>query len=276
MNSSHSPSVQKGNLLKMKTRWETPVSYTLPLGEFQIPLNPLIGKEVTLHFNGTINDIYDQQPIKKSYGQGFSYKNFMTLARCDSCIIKPELCHYHQGSCREPQWGEAHCFEPHYIYLANTSGLKVGITRQTQIPTRWIDQGASCALPILKVPDRLTSGLVEVELKKQMNDKTNWRKMLQGQGEEIDLYEERENIFETFGDVLDDLKAQDLDEDTVKISYPMEGPAPSLRSLDFHKTPTVSGTLLGIKGQYLIFDNGVLNIRKYQGYFIEFRAGEIK
>ncbi len=259
----------QGNISKMQTKLESPVAYGLPLGEHLIPLNPLIGQKISLKYKGQINDIYDGQPIKKSYGQGFSYKNFITLARCDSCIVKPELCHFEQGTCREPEWGETHCFQPHYVYLANTSGLKVGITRETQIPTRWIDQGASFALPILKVSDRKTSGLIEVEVSKEIDDKTNWRKMLQGKIDDVDLYQERENIFETLSDLLDDLEAEDLDEEVVVITYPIESLPEKIKSLGFDKNSLIEGTLIGIKGQYLILDTGVLNIRKHQGYHIE-------
>jgi hypothetical protein len=37
-------------------------------------------------------------------------------------------------------------------------------------------------------------------------------------------------------------------------------------SLNFDKTPVISGVLEGIKGQYLLLDVGVLNIRKFSSY----------
>src|SRR5690606_22023386 len=133
------------------------------------------------------NCIDTGRKIKKSYGQGFSFESFMTLAQCDTCIVRPELCHFQKGTCREPDWGEKNCIQPHIVYLANSSGLKVGITRKSQVPTRWIDQGASAAIALFEVKERKLSGLVEIELAKKLNDKTNWREMLKGDGGDVDL-----------------------------------------------------------------------------------------
>ena len=138
------------------------IEYQLPVGENSLALNALIGKHVNITFDGAINCSHCGRKTKKSYSQGFCYPCMQKLAQCDMCIMKPETCHLDKGTCREPQWGEENCMIPHYVYLANTSGLKVGITRHTQIPTRWIDQGATQALPIFKVNTRLQSGLVEI------------------------------------------------------------------------------------------------------------------
>ena len=270
-----------GTIRKMKgdlQSGEDPVQYHLPLRnieepdnldkEILAPMNDFLGKEITLDYQESIYDIYDGKSIKKSYGQGFSYKNFISLARCDSCIVKPELCHYHKGTCREPKWGEEHCFIPHVIYLSITSGVKIGITRETQVPTRWIDQGAVYALPILKVADRKTSGMVEVELAKTMADKTNWRNMLKGEYEFVDLELIRDQIFEEYGDLLDDADADDIEEDILEIKYPILEVPKKFSSLSFDKKQKIEGTLLGIKGQYLILDTGVINMRKHQGYHI--------
>tara|TARA_Y100000780_G_C13696027_1_gene422603 strand:- start:38825 stop:39658 length:834 start_codon:yes stop_codon:yes gene_type:complete len=270
-----------GTIRKMKgdlQSGEDPVQYHLPLRnieepdnldkEILVPMNDFLGKEITLDYQESIYDIYDGKSIKKSYGQGFSYKNFISLARCDSCIVKPELCHYHKGTCREPKWGEEHCFIPHVIYLSITSGVKIGITRETQVPTRWIDQGAVYALPILKVADRKTSGMVEVELAKTMADKTNWRNMLKGEYEFVDLELIRDQIFEEYGDLLDDADADDIEEDILEIKYPILEVPKKFSSLSFDKKQKIEGTLLGIKGQYLILDTGVINMRKHQGYHI--------
>ncbi|MBC97793.1 MAG: hypothetical protein CME63_08585 [Halobacteriovoraceae bacterium] len=270
-----------GTIRKMKgdlQSGEDPVQYHLPLRnieepdnldkEILVPMNDFLGKEITLDYQESIYDIYDGKSIKKSYGQGFSYKNFISLARCDSCIVKPELCHYHKGTCREPKWGEEHCFIPHVIYLSITSGVKIGITRETQVPTRWIDQGAVYALPILKVADRKTSGMVEVELAKTMADKTNWRNMLKCEYEFVDLELIRDQIFEEYGDLLDDADADDIEEDILEIKYPILEVPKKFSSLSFDKKQKIEGTLLGIKGQYLILDTGVINMRKHQGYHI--------
>lgn len=263
----------EGNIIKMKTELKDVVHYWLPFNNELIFMNDLIGKKLTLSFDGLINDIHDGSVIKKSYGQGFSYKNFIKLAQCDTCILKPELCHYHKGTCREPKWGEEHCMIDHYIYLANTSGVKIGITRHTQVPYRWIDQGARYALPILKVPTRRISGLIEVEVAKEFNDKTNWRSMLKGEiDEQVDLHLVKEQIFDSLDYLLDDFEAEEVEEDILEINYPLEVSPPKLTSLSFDKKPKIEGTLLGIKGQYLVFDTGVLNIRKHNGYYIKLEA----
>ena len=269
-----------GTIRKMRSQLgdgDNPVTYHLPLidkedesKESLVPVNDYLGKKIVMEFQEGIFDIYDGKPIKKSYGQGFSYKNFISLARCDSCIVKPELCHYQKGTCREPKWGEEHCFIPHVIYLSITSGVKVGITRETQVPTRWVDQGAVYALPILKVADRKTSGMVEIELAKTMADKTNWRNMLKGQYEFVDLQMMRDQIFDEHGDLLDDADADDLDEEVLEIKYPILEVPEKFSSLSFDKKDKIEGTLLGIKGQYLILDTGVINMRKHQGYHIQF------
>lgn len=259
----------EGNILKMKTDLKEVVQYHLPIGDELLHMNPLIGKKISLRFDGIINCIATGEEIKKSFGQGYSFKSFRTLAQCDMCLVRPETCHYADGTCREPGWGEKHCMIPHYIYLSVASGLKVGITRETNLPYRWMDQGATMALPILKVKDRLTSGLIEVELSKSYADKTNWRKMLKGDVEAVDLHRVQEEIYEDFGNLIDDYEAEDLDENILEINYPIESVPEKITSLSFDKMPLIEGVLTGIKGQYLILDTGVLNIRKHNGYSIK-------
>lgn len=263
--------MSRGNIMKMKSKLADIVQYHLPIGDELVDMNALVGQKIKLSFDGTINCIATGEKIKKSYNQGYSYKSFITLPECDICIVKPELCHYAKGTCRDSKWGEDHCMQPHIVYLALSSNVKVGITRQKQVPTRWIDQGATQALPILRVKDRKTAGLIEVEIAKEFSDRTDWRKMLKGELDEgdFDLPYLRDQIYDQFGDVIDDLEAEDLDEDVVSINYPVSKVPKKISSLGFDKTPEIEGELLGIKGQYLIFEKGVLNIRKHQGYLIE-------
>ncbi|MGD8525181.1 MAG: DUF2797 domain-containing protein, partial [Thioalkalispiraceae bacterium] len=154
-----------GNINKMLTSLESPVEYQLPIGEQRVSMNKLLGSSISLRYEGEINCIACGRKTSKSFNQGYCYPCFKSLARCDTCIIKPELCHYFKGTCREPEWGEQHCMQDHFVYLANSSGIKVGITRGSQVPTRWMDQGASQALPIFRVKNRLISGQLEVILK---------------------------------------------------------------------------------------------------------------
>jgi len=264
----------EGNLRKLQVTLANPVEYSLPIGDSRVPMNALIGQQLTLQYSGEINCVNCGRKTSKSFSQGYCYPCMQTLAECDSCLIKPELCHYHEGTCREPSWGEEHCFQDHYVYLANTSGLKVGITRQTNVPTRWLDQGASQALPIYKVRDRLISGLVEVILKQHVADKTAWQRMLKGVPENIDLAHERDRLHQECQQEINDVLTNHGDDavqflasdQVIDIHYPVTVYPEKVKALNLDKTAEVSGNLLGIKGQYLIFDNGVLNIRKYSGY----------
>lgn len=251
------------------------VSYQLPIGEQLVELNTLIGQRLTLIYHQHISCNHCGKKTKKSFSQGYCYPCMQKLAQCDMCIMKPETCHFEQGTCREPEWGENNCFVPHYVYLANTSGLKVGITRHTQIPTRWIDQGATQALPIFKVSTRLQSGLVETALAEFIADKTNWRTMLKGNADNIDLKERAEELIPQISQRLEDIRlrfgesaVEQLDEDIVELNFPVEEFPTKVSSFNFDKHPEVSGILQGIKGQYLIFDTGVINIRKFTSYHI--------
>jgi len=271
---------KSGNIQKLTTSLEVTVQYHLPIGDDRIALNPLIGNPITLSFLGEINCIACGRKTSKSFSQGFCYPCFQSLAQCDSCIVKPEQCHYFEGTCREPQWGESHCLKDHYVYLANSSGIKVGITRGTQIPTRWMDQGATQALPIYRVKNRLISGLVEVALKQHVADKTHWQRMLKGNPEPVDLAAKRDELFDTcvteMTTILDRYAEDALtpltNEDEISITYPVLEYPDKVKSLNFDKTPQITGTLRGIKGQYLILDSGVLNIRKFSGYKVRFKA----
>jgi len=272
--------IQQGNIQKLITALEDPVQYQLPIGDALLPMNDLIGKEIVLTYNGDIHCIACGRKTKKSFSQGYCYPCFSSLAQCDSCIIKPEQCHYFEGTCREPQWGESHCLREHYVYLANSSGIKVGITRGTQIPTRWMDQGATQALPIFRVKNRLLSGLVEVAMKNHVADKTHWQRMLKGEPPPLDLAAKRDELFaaceqelaaitETHGaDAITRLE----NETPVNIHYPVTQYPEKVKSFNFDKTPEVRGVLKGIKGQYLILDSGVLNMRKFGGYHLQIHA----
>lgn len=253
------------------------VHYALPMsGELQ-QLNPFIGKHIQLEFTGNIACIACGRDIKKTYSQGYCFVCMRSLAQCDMCMMKPEQCHYHLGTCREPKWGEKHCFNDHHVYLSNASSVKVGITRN--IPGRWIDQGATQALPIIKVKDRRTSGLVEVAIKAHVADKTNWRKMLSGPADPVDMPAKRDELLALAAGRLDDIRAEYgedaievLDEKVIDIEFPVLQYPVKVSSLNFDKNPVVAGQLLGIKGQYLIFDCGVINMRKFAGYEVRFSS----
>ncbi|OHC11908.1 MAG: hypothetical protein A2002_07940 [Pseudomonadales bacterium GWC1_66_9] len=264
----------RGALDKMAARLDAPVQYALRLGEARVPVNPLIGQPLRLEYLGAIHCSHCGRRTAKSFGQGYCYPCFRRLPQCDSCIVSPEKCHHALGTCRDPAWGERFCMTEHVVYLANSSGVKVGITRASQVPTRWLDQGARQALPILRIATRQQSGLVEDLLRSQVADRTNWRALLKGEAAPVDLPAVREQLFDSCREGLEALQArfglqaiQPLnDAEPVEIRYPVESYPGKIVSLDLDKTPVVEGILQGIKGQYLIFDIGVINIRKYTAY----------
>jgi hypothetical protein len=258
-----------GSIAKMHTLISMGVAqYQLPIGEKLLNMNDLVGERISLNFDGQINCANCGNKVSKSYSQGYCFPCCQKLARCDMCIMKPEQCHHHLGTCREPEWGINNCFEPHIIYLANSSGIKVGITRKSNIPSRWIDQGAVMALPILEVDTRLKSGKIEVALKSHVNDKTNWRQMLKNDVENVDLAFERNDLIAKIPAIIEEAGANTLDESSLEIKYPVLEYPRKINSLSFDKLPNISGVLLGIKAQYLILDCGVLNIRKFSSYNI--------
>jgi hypothetical protein len=169
----------------------------------------------------------------------------------------------------------------HIVYLSHTSGLKVGITRGTQVPTRWIDQGATQALPLFRVDSRLHSGLLEVALAREIGDRTQWQAMLKGDGEPRDLQEAAAALLDRCADDVAALqqehglqalsRLEDAEETTIR--YPVLEYPVKVKSFNLDKTPRVGGTLLGIKGQYLVFDGGVINMRKYGGYQVTLETG---
>lgn len=268
----------EGSIRKLLGALNEPVSYSLPLGDQQVPLNSLLERTLRLEALGVINCVHCNRRTKKSYSQGYCYPCFAKLAQCDLCIVSPERCHYELGTCREPAWGEQFCMTDHIVYLANSSGLKVGITRVSQIPTRWIDQGASQALPILRVATRQQSGLVEALLREHVSDKTNWRAMLRGEPELLDMKAERDRLLGLAQQGIEQLQArfglqaiQPLPEASVQeISYPVLQYSAKPQSANLDKEPVLEGTLLGIKGQYLLLDTAVINIRKYTAYNMAF------
>ncbi len=254
-----------------------PAGYFLRLSDTELALQPFLGGNFLLRFTGRIHCIACGRKTNKSFAQGYCFPCFKSLPECDLCIVRPEQCHYEMGSCRDSSWGEQHCLRPHVVYLANSSALKVGITRGGQVPTRWLDQGATQALPILYAQSRKISGLAEVAFKKHVADRTNWRAMLRGPAAPIDLPRERDRLLSVAKHDLcelggkygpDALKSTQTDDD-YRFEYPvLEYPA-KIRSLNFDKQPEIGGRLLGIKGQYLIFDSGVVNIRKFAGYEVQ-------
>ena len=270
----------QGNIRKMQVSVDpnNVAQYALPVGDKHIQMNALIGQTLQVSYQGEIHCVHCQTKTKKSFNQGYCYRCLMKLAQCDTCIIKPELCHYEQGTCREPEWGEANCLSDHFVYLANTGTVKVGITRHVSdgVSSRWLDQGATQAIAVMRVQNRLTSGLVEMAFKEHIADKTNWRTMLKSQPEQVDLVALKESLLEQVEGDLDEIieeygfQAIDItDTPAINIQYPVSQYPEKVKSINLDKELGFAGTLLGIKGQYLMLDGDrVINMRKYSGYHL--------
>nr|WP_317929934.1 DUF2797 domain-containing protein [Halioxenophilus sp. WMMB6] len=253
------------------------IVYHLHLGDQATRMNDHIGRVVRLEYEGAIHCIHCGRKTKKSFSQGYCFPCMKSLAQCDQCVLSPERCHYSAGTCREPEWGEQFCMTDHIVYLANTTAPKVGLTRLNQIPTRWIDQGAEQALPIMRVATRQQAGFIEDVLRSKVSDKTNWRNMLKGTAESIDLSALRDQLLNECADELEAVKTrfgsenfEVLQTPVVTLRFPVDSYPTKIASFNLDKDPVAEGVLMGIKGQYLILDSGVINLRKYTGYQLGF------
>ena len=263
-----------GNLRKMRTQLGNPVQYYLPLYDVlekkeEVPLNEWVGRTIQLTFEQQINCVVTGRKIRKAYGEGMSYESFITAPEAVESIIRPELSQAHLGiALRDLEWEIAHDVQPHFVYLALTSGVKVGVTRARHIPSRWIDQGAWKTIILAETPYRQAAGLIEVALKGHMTDKTDWRKMLCNERNfEIDLLAEKSAVQ---CKLPSELQAYISNDDTItEIHYPVLGYPEKVTSLKLDKVPVIRKKLMGIKGQYWLFEDGtVINIRSHAGYLV--------
>ena len=262
--------ILEGNLLKMRVILENPVRYFLKLGEEEICVNDLIDKQVELEYLNKIHCIKCGRLTSRSFAQGYCFPCFRSAPETEDCVLRPEMCLAHEGVARDIKYAELHCLIDHYAYLSYTSGIKVGVTRHTQIPARWIDQGAVAAIKIAQTPNRYTSGLIEVALKSHFNDKTNWRNMLKSNELTTDLLLEKKKAINKLPDNLKSFVSSD--NEISYIDYPNTNPPENVSSINLDKNNYFSDILSGIKGQYLIFNDGyVINIRKYGGYLIRLK-----
>lgn len=272
----------EGTLSKMLA-WVDPgsgglVHYGLELGDEVVPLNPRVGGDLSIRFTGTMICVSCGKKVNKFFGQGFCWNCFSTAPEAAECIVRPELCRAHllgpypaspeMGGVRDAQWELEHHCTGHTVYLSLTGGIKVGVTRDTQVPVRWIDQGAVAAVVIARTPYRQLAGLIEVELKKTFADKTNWRAMLGEVRPDADaLLAAREQAIAALGYELGAYAVHH--EAPLILSYPSSTIPPKVNSISLEKEPAIAGTLAGIKGQYLVFADGrAFNVRNHSGYHI--------
>jgi hypothetical protein len=254
-------------LSKMQTRLDDKVYYRLVADELAVEMNEFIGKPFRMKYDGKTQCQHCRK-MKRLFAQGFCYDCFLKSPDASQCIINPEFCEGHLGKGRDVEWEQKHHVQPHFVYLAASAAVKVGVTRCTQVPTRWIDQGASFAIKFAEVPYRRLAGEIEVALKDCFTDKTSWQAMLKNEVGDFDLVDEKWRLEEMLPSDLTQYMCED--DEIIGIIYPVLEYPKKITSVTLDKTPLVEGTLIGIKGQYLMFDDGrVLNVRKHDGYHVE-------
>jgi len=257
-----------GPISKLTCELKNPILYKFNIGNQSFDLNNYIGKNIKIKFLDKINCIECGNKIKKTFMQGFCYPCFIKSPKTSECIFKPHLCRAHLGESKDMEWSKKYCLSDQYVYLSITSNLKVGVTRYTQIPNRWIDQGAHHAIKLAKVPNRYLAGMIEIQLSKYISDRTQWRKMLQGNYEQIDLLNKKKELAKLLSSEYQ--KYISTNNTIQNLFYPQLNQLEKIKSINIEKTPLIDGEITGIKGQYIIIDNlYVLNVRKYTGYSFE-------
>lgn len=257
-----------GLVRKMKSELDTPVRYAMRLGGDTVSINNLIGDTFGLRFTGKLACVRCGRDVKKHYGQGFCFPCFRDAPENSPCIIRPELCEAHLGKGRDPEWEREHHDKPHVVYLSFTGAIKVGVTRAAQVPTRWIDQGATMAIPIARVPHRRMAGELEVKLKSHFSDKTNWRNMIKGVDASPEALLDAREV--AIAALSDSEREHVVEEDVTMIKYPGEVNIPQVKSIKMDKVQEISATLVAVRGQYLVWGDGrVVNVRSHSGYELE-------
>ena len=255
----------QGVLKKMMTELNDVVDYYLDVENDFLNLNQLLDKQLEISFEGYQCLCCGKE--NKIFRQGFCYDCFYKSAQVGDWIMKPELSKAHLNiEDRDLEYEKQVQLQPHVVYLALSSNVKVGVTRKSQVPTRWIDQGASKAIEIVEVPNRYLAGITEVALKNYVSDKTSWQKMLKNVVSNANLIEEREKLKAFIPKEAQPYFLANNGKIT-EISYPVNQFPTKIKSLNLEKTPIYSGKLVGVKGQYLLFEDGtVFNVRNSEGY----------
>ncbi|WP_209566054.1 DUF2797 domain-containing protein [Flavobacterium sp. 1355] len=257
----------QGVLTKMQTEIGNPIQYYLVFEDSFLNMNQLLNKDIEINFAGY--QCLNCSKKKKIFRQGFCYDCFYSSPAVGDWIMRPELSTAHLGIAdRDLEYEQKVQLQPHVVYLAVASEIKVGVTRKTQVPTRWIDQGASQAIAVVEVPNRYLAGVAEVALKSHYTDKTNWRKMLQSDSQTFDLIQEKAKIEALIPEEVREHFYSEKN-DVYELKYPVLSFPAKVASLNLDKTPSYNGKLTGIKGQYLIFEDGtVFNVRGSEGYLV--------
>ncbi len=258
--------IYQGVLIKMRTEFLNPIEYYLDMGSDFINMNQLLDRKIQLEFIG--HQCLNCRLDKPIYRQGFCKSCFFETPYAGEWIMRPELSTAHlDKEDRDLAFEKEMQLQPHIVYLANSSNIKVGVTRKQQVPTRWIDQGAHEAIEVAEVPNRYLAGITEVALKEHISDKTNWRKMLVNDVEDVDLVAEKERLSPYIPEEVKSYYLKNSSE--TAIAFPVKAYPNKVKSLNMEKTPSYTGILKGIKGQYLVFeDQTVFNIRANEGLVV--------
>jgi len=258
----------QGVLTKMRTENGSPINYFLTMNDDELHMNEVLGRKLKISFDGY--QCLNCGSARKTYRMGHCYDCYYKLPQTADWVIRPELSKAHLGEeDRDLAYEQATQLKPHIVYLALSSNVKVGVTRKSQVPTRWIDQGANQALEIVEAPNRYLAGIAEVALKNFVADKTNWRKMLKNEVEEEDLFEIRNKLAEHIPEEVVPYFLPDKSQ-TWNLDFPVSKYPVKIKSLNLTKTPVFEEKLMGIKGQYLIFENDtVFNVRGNEGSVVK-------
>jgi hypothetical protein len=260
----------EGFLRELVHEASMPIEYGLWSEKTRVSLNEVLGLPIKISFTGAKACIACGRKVKKLFQSGYCFPCVTSLAECDLCIVKPHECHYHLGTCRDESFAHSHCMIPHYVYLAFSSGVKVGLTRKGRQVRRWVDQGATSAILVAEVPTRKDAGELEMAIAEHLPDKTDWRKMIRTEttDENTDLQAIKKDVLAKIDPKFHSYVVSD---DTVyHFQYPrMPDFIPKLSSVSLDKQPTIESRLVGIKGQYLLFEDCVFQVKKHSGYYVQ-------
>lgn len=261
----------EGVLRKMQTEIGSPIQYYMVFENDFLNVNQILDKKLQIDFiKFQCLNCGEDRPI---FRQGFCKNCFFEIPSAGDWIMRPELSTAHlDKEDRDLAYEKKVQLQPHIVYLANSSNVKVGVTRKTQVPTRWIDQGAHEAIEIVEVPNRFLAGITEVALKDHIGDKTNWRKMLKNEVDDENLVDWRNKLKPYIPQEVLEYFIESNSE--THMEFPVLKYPEKIKSLNLSKTPNFDGVLKGIKGQYLIFeDDTVFNVRGSEGYYVGLQIG---
>ena len=247
-----------------------PIRFTLHVGSEQLPLNAQIGKGLEITYLGRADCIHCGTTVPSRYGGGYCYRCFTQLARCDLCVVSPTRCHYDEGTCREPEWGETFCMRPHWVYLVRSTDLKVGLTRQDNAVFRWTEQGARAGVVVARAETRRAAGAVEALIATRVSDKTDWRRLVTGQAVDLDLTVEAQRIKDEWAQPMRDLPDAQWTEGVVtELQYPVDRYLNRPQRIRLADQGTILGRVTGVIGQYVLFDHGAFNVAEHAGMHVQ-------